>query len=88
MNIPIQFLDNKVSDRNTLIREQILSFLHSRNFSAFRNVEVEAVDGAVLLRGITRSYYHKQLVLSHSKSLIGDYKLIDEIDVQKVDFRS
>ena len=81
MNIPMQFLKQQLDDANVLIREQIISLLHDRNFSAFKNVEVLAADGAITLRGNVRSFYHKQIALTHSQRVAGSYPLIDEVVV-------
>ena len=82
MNIPIQLLKVQLGEKNAVIREQIIRFLHSRNSCAFRDLEVEAADGVVTLRGNTRSFYHRQLALTHSKRVVGDCLLVDEIVVR------
>ena len=81
MNKPIS-LSNSRFDANTLMRERILRALHNLNFSAFRDLEVVAADEAVTLRGCLRSFYEKQVVLSHSMRIMGNYKLVDEMVVQ------
>ena len=77
----MQFLDQQFGDAFAAIREQIISLLRERNFSAFKDIEIDASDGVITIRGNTRSFYHKQLALTHSKRVAGQYPLVDEIVV-------
>ena len=70
-----------------MVRDQIIRFLHELNFSAFRDLEVESADGVVTLRGMVQSFYHKQIVLTHSMRLVGQCKLVDELIVQNHELR-
>ena len=82
MNSTLQTLDKQLSNSMAAILEQITNVLHSRNFSAFKNLKVEGTNGVVTLKGSTRSFYHKQLAMNHIKTFAGNLKLIDEIAVQ------
>ena len=82
MNIPIRFLGNRLNDKDAVMREQIIRVLHNRDLSAFKNLEVESIDGVVTLRGSTRSFYDRQIALTYTKAVVGDCPMVDEIVVQ------
>ena len=81
MNVPISALNSKRGETNILIQEQILRFLHKLNFSAFKDLEVDASDRVVTLRGVMQSFYDKQVAITHSLNVIGHHELVDEIVV-------
>ena len=83
MNMPISFSKSQLGNVNIRMQSEILHLLHDFNFSVFRNIEVEASDEAVTIRGRLRSFYDKQVALTHSLRVVGHRKLIDEIVVEK-----
>lgn len=58
--------------------DRIASALERSPHFPRRNVRVETADGRVVLRGIVRSYYQKQMVQEALRSIEG----IDEIENQ------
>ena len=82
MNYSLQVVDRQLSEATATVRERIIRVLHARNFSAFKDLVIEAADGIVTLRGSTRSFYHKQLALTHIRNVAASYTLVDEIVVQ------
>ena len=83
MDMPAQFLNNQLSDQCSAIADQIMRVLQDQNRSAFKNLHVDSTGGVVTLRGNTRSFYERQIALTHSMSVVGDCQLIDEIVVQR-----
>lgn len=51
---------------------------------AIRGLQIAAEDGRVILKGLTRSFYDKQLVLHATQQLPGVTEIVDELDVAPV----
>ena len=58
------------------------TFLKSRNFPEFKNLEILASDGVVTLSGTLRSYYEKQVAINSCLRVAGVATLIDKIDIK------
>jgi osmotically-inducible protein OsmY len=63
------------------IVESVLA--RSTNFSG-RNLRFEVQEDGLVLRGIVRSYYHKQLAQESLKSISGMPRIQNEIEVVSV----
>ena len=50
--------------------------------AALRDLQVEHVGDALLLRGVVSSFYHKQLAQEMVRVVVGDAALVNEIDVR------
>lgn len=61
---------------------RVESFLRSRHFPAFEQIEVDVHNGSVTLSGILRSYYEKQVAISSCQRVAGVIDLIDNLDVE------
>ena len=70
------------------LERRTMNFLVARHRPALRQLEVEARNGVVTLRGRVGSFYEKQLALHCCLRVAGVLKLIDAIDVSPaaVDF--
>ncbi len=64
------------------VHQRVSSFLYSRHFPAFRNLDIFVEHGAVTLTGEVQSYYEKQVAITSCQHVAGVLLLIDEIDVQ------
>lgn len=64
------------------LRVRVASFLKSRHFPAFENLEVDVNDGSVTLSGSLSSFYEKQVALSSCQRVAGVLALIDHVDVR------
>jgi hypothetical protein len=49
--------------------------------AALRDLQVERVGDALLLRGVVSSFYHKQLAQEMVRVVVGDVNLVNDIDV-------
>ena len=58
------------------------TFLNSRNFPEFKNLEILASDGVVTLSGTLRLYYEKQVAINSCLRVAGVATLIDKIDIK------
>ena len=73
----------RVDYRDADIRHRVTSFLNSRHFPAFKNLQVEVENGSVIVSGELRTYYEKQVALSTCQRVAGVRTLIDEIGVSE-----
>lgn len=64
------------------LRSRVESFLKSRHFPAFGQLNVTVRDGAVTLSGALRSFYEKQVAMSSCQRVAGVLTLIDNVHVQ------
>ncbi len=64
------------------LRLRVESFLKSRHFPAFGQLDVAVRDGAVTLSGALRSFYEKQVAISSCQRVAGVLTLIDNVHVQ------
>lgn len=63
------------------VLQRVRTFLNSRHFPAFRQLQVDVVNGAVRLSGNVRTYYEKQVALNSCQRVAGVLQLIDDIGV-------
>ncbi len=63
---------------------RVKSFLFTRHFPSFRELEIEVENGTVTLRGFVNSYYEKQVALNSCKRVPGVLITVDQIDVLDV----
>jgi osmotically-inducible protein OsmY len=63
------------------VLQRVRTFLNSRHFPAFRQLQVDVVNGAVRLSGSVRTYYEKQVALNSCQRVAGVLQLIDDIGV-------
>ena len=61
---------------------RVESFLRSRHFPDFEQIEVDVQNGSVTLSGILRSYYEKQVAINSCQRVAGVVDLIDNLDVE------
>ena len=76
----IQKIRMDFSDEELQFR--VKSFLHSRHFPGFENIEVGVENGAVTLHGALSSFYEKQVALSSCQRVAGVITLVDKIAVK------
>ncbi len=72
--IRVEFTDQDLQFRVT-------SFLKSRHFPAFDELDIEVHDGSVTLAGSLPSFYEKQVAINSCQRVAGVLALIDEIVV-------
>lgn len=75
--IRIDYPDNDIQVR-------VKSFLSSRHFPAFREIDVQVDNGTVTLQGQVNSYYEKQVALNSCQHVAGVLATVDQIVVQEV----
>ena len=63
------------------VKKRVSSFLHSRNFPAFRHLDVAVENGQVTLSGEVCSFYEKQVALNSCQRVPGVLQLVDDIAV-------
>lgn len=63
------------------LERRVLNFLVGRRHPSLRNVEVEAHNGVVTLRGLVPSFYEKQLCQDCCRRVAGVVDFVDAIDV-------
>ena len=63
------------------VQSRVQSFLRSRHFPTFQELDVDVHNGAVTLSGEVQSYYEKQVALNSCRRVAGVLTLVDEIDV-------
>ena len=70
------------------LRDRIQSYLSSRHFPAFRELEVEVDNGTVTLSGKVDSYYEKQVALNCCGRVAGVLQTVDDVEVAQSGSRS
>ena len=63
------------------LRRRIESFLRSRHFSSFRNLQVQVRGGVATLQGEVGSFYEKQVALDRCRRVAGVMSLNDQLQV-------
>ena len=75
----------KVSDHSNSadrdLERRVVSFLVGRHVPSLRNLQVEARNGTVTLRGRVRTFYEKQLCQSCCRRVAGVLQFVDHVDV-------
>lgn len=66
-------------DRDLELR--VTNYLFGRQVPALRQIEVEADNGTVTLRGSVHSFHHKQLCIHCCRRVAGVIELVDEVQV-------
>ncbi len=67
--------------RDRELERRVTSFLVGKHLPGLRQIEVEARDGVVTLRGRVRTFYEKQLCHQCCRRVAGVLKLIDAVEV-------
>ena len=75
-NVRVDYPDDDLKDR-------IQSYLSSRHFPAFRELDVEVDNGKVTLSGKVDSYYEKQVALNCCGRVAGVLQTVDDVEVAK-----
>jgi osmotically-inducible protein OsmY len=63
------------------LERRVKGFLYGKHMPGLRNLQVEAHNGTVVLRGQVGSFYEKQLGHQCCRRVAGVQKLIDSVDV-------
>jgi osmotically-inducible protein OsmY len=63
------------------LERRVVNFLRGWQMPGLRNLEVQAADGTVTLRGTVNSFYEKQLSQQCCRRVAGVLKLIDFVSV-------
>ncbi len=66
------------------LQERVSSFLGSRHFPAFKDLEVSVDNGMVTVAGTVNSYYEKQVAMTSCQRVAGVLSLIDQIVVSEL----
>lgn len=69
-----------LSDDSSLAR-RVKNYLIGYKMPGLRDVEVEADNGTVTLRGQVHSYYQRQLAIHCCRRVAGVNQLVDELEV-------
>ncbi len=73
---------------NSELQFRVKSFLASRHFPGFEEIEVMAENGQVTLTGDVATYYEKQVAINSCQRVAGVITLIDNIAVEERSNRS
>lgn len=68
-------------ESNRELSRRIVNYLTSRHVPGARWLEIEADQGVVTLRGVVRSFYHKQLCIHCCQRVAGVIRVQDELEV-------
>lgn len=71
--------DAEAADRE--LERRIKNFLEGRNLPALRDLEVEVHNGAAVITGSVRTFYHKQLATSCCQRVAGVLSVLNEVRV-------
>ena len=71
--------DGEAADRE--LERRLKSFLEGLNLPALRDLEVEVRNGAAVITGRVRTFYHKQLATSCCQRVAGVLNVLNEVRV-------
>lgn len=77
-------IPGRVEFQDQDVQRRVRSFLNSRHFPAFRQLQVEVENGSVRISGNVPSFYEKQVALNSCQRVAGVLQLIDEVGVSPV----
>lgn len=63
------------------LERRVVSYLFGRHVPALRNLQVEAKNGTVTLRGRVHTFYEKQLCQNCCRRVAGVVQFVDHVDV-------
>jgi len=63
------------------LERRVLSYLVGRHVPGLRNLQVEARNGTVTLRGRVHTFYEKQLCQNCCRRVAGVVQFVDHVDV-------
>ena len=72
---------NPFLDVDRELARRVTNYLAGQHIPALRAIEVEALNGAVTLRGTVKTFYEKQLTHHSASRVAGVRQVIDEIQV-------
>jgi osmotically-inducible protein OsmY len=75
------FLSDHPDPADRDLERRVLSYLVGRHVPGLRNLQVEARNGTVTLRGRVQTFYEKQLCQSCCRRVAGVVQFIDNVDV-------
>lgn len=71
--------DEEAADRQ--LERRVRNFLEGLNLPALRGLEVHVCNGAAVIRGRVRTFYHKQLATSCCQRVAGVLSVLNEVRV-------
>ena len=82
--VPLQSLraDESLGQREESLAQQIGSAIRAATIWPIPGLFVKAEEGVVTLRGRTRSFYEKQIVIHAARHVPGVKQIVDEIHVR------
>ena len=69
--------------RDKDLQHRVASYLGSRHFPAFRDLQVDVDHGAVTVSGRLSTYYEKQVAINACRRVAGVLQLVDDISVAR-----
>lgn len=75
-------METDVMHSDSDLRNRVSRFLADRLRPKLCQLDVDATDGIVTLRGVVNSFYEKQLAISCSQRVAGVIQLVDQMKVQ------
>ena len=72
---------NPFLDVDRELARRVTNYLAGQHVPALRAIQVEALNGAVTLRGTVKTFYEKQLTHHSASRVAGVRQVIDEIQV-------
>ena len=76
-------LSDQANHADRDLERRVLSFLVGRHVPGLRNLQVEARNGTVTLRGRVHTFYEKQLCQSCCRRVAGVVQFVDNVDVAR-----
>jgi osmotically-inducible protein OsmY len=77
----IRYNSECVDEYDRDLERRVLNYLVGRQMPSLRNIQVEAQDGTVILRGQVHSFYQKQLCLNCCRRVAGVQDVVDQVEV-------
>jgi osmotically-inducible protein OsmY len=80
--VPHQYtLHSNPPSADVELQRRVRNFLQNRRVPRASDLQIEARNGVVTLRGTLRSFYHKQLCINCTQRVAGVVRLIDATKV-------
>lgn len=77
----IRIADDLSARHDRDLESRVANYLLGYKMPALRELDVEADNGTVIVRGRVQSFYQKQLCINCSRRVAGVIRLIDEVEV-------
>lgn len=77
----IRLADDRLAEHDRDLKSRVTNYLLGYKMPSLRNIDIEADNGTVIVRGRVPTYYQKQLCINCSRRVAGVVRLIDQVEV-------